>query len=1241
MTAFIGVCKALYDYEPQTPEELAIKEDDLLYLLEKSEVDDWWTVKKRVIGSDSDEPVGLVPSTYVEPAPVISKVKAIYDYEEVQNPDEELTFHENDTFHVFDDKDVDWLLVQSLNSNAFGFVPGNYMEPFDGTAPTGPSVEAPTAIAPPVVTPGNIAALPPPPQHPNRSQSPPVELPEQAPSMPTSSSHAEDHVPGYGEEKEDAPPPKPNRPTSAGTESNRERSRSRVSYYNDDDDADANGADSKRGGNDEYRGGDAYGDRGFNTEYHTWSISEVDGRKKRKCKLSIGNNRIYFQPQKGTPQDWTIDKLTSYDNEKKHMFLEFVDPYKSLELHTGNNDTCQEIMTVIGEYKGVSRDPGLREVEMASKPKRQGNVLYDFSAESQDELTVKQGQSVYILNDKKSKDWWMCELVSTGKRGVVPAQFIDPVKEKSPSSGGLLNSIKKFTKSGGKSPTKPSGGSNNWKDDEEQSMASGSERRNRNRSRSNSAPAKKQRSASTTNKTDFPDPKKTRIWADKSGSFKVDAQFIGCSDGKVHLHKANGVKIAVAAEKLSEEDLIYVERATGFSLEKFKTKTSESKDARESERERRRRLREKEERERDRNLRERELDELRKARDLLDQERAKLHEKDLPPIKPPRPQSVGPPPLSTTATGSTPSQIKKNDYDWFEFFLNCGVDVSNCQRYTINFEREQITEDMMKDINSTMLRTLGLREGDIVRVANYLDTKFGRNTQAQPQIGTATGGMFSEPDGSLKVGLTSNGGAATPAVAQQLLTQNTAPALSSAAADDEAWTVKPAARSELNVSSNQSEFTGSMQDLLDLQPLEPKKKPQNPAPEPNLRDLEPVKTGNSARAPISAVTTGGTNLVPLDPFKTGGHNLLPMATGFVMMPIATGGFMPMQRTGGFSVPQTTFGVQSTGNLLQPQRTSGGLMPISITGGFMPQTSFGIQPTGGVLPLQRTGGALPMSSTGGILNAPPLGSVLPLQKTATGLMPANTTGGFLPFQRTGGTLPLQTTGGFMPLQRTGGGVPSMSFANTNMLPQSTFPNQITGNGYTMPQYNATANITGGANLLPQTSFANQLTGGANTIPQTTFANNLTGGMNMMPQTSFSNNLTGGAMLPQTSFANQMTGGLPQTSFNAQQNTGGFMPMQRTGGIPNFPQAQPAPQLTGGAQFATGLPQNQFTGQQMQQYPNTYNTGVNNVTQGMQNTFISQPALQTQPTGFGFGNGPQQQQSRQANLFNATADNPFGF
>lgn len=69
LSLYIGVYRALYDYAAQSDEELNISADDLLYLLERSEVDDWWKVKKRVIPAgdeEVDEPVGLVPSNYIE-----------------------------------------------------------------------------------------------------------------------------------------------------------------------------------------------------------------------------------------------------------------------------------------------------------------------------------------------------------------------------------------------------------------------------------------------------------------------------------------------------------------------------------------------------------------------------------------------------------------------------------------------------------------------------------------------------------------------------------------------------------------------------------------------------------------------------------------------------------------------------------------------------------------------------------------------------------------------------------------------------------------------------------------------------------------------------------------------------------------------------------------------------------------------------------------------------------------------
>ncbi|CAI4055051.1 hypothetical protein SKDZ_02G1000 [Saccharomyces kudriavzevii ZP591] len=1213
MTVFLGIYRAIYAYEPQTPEELAIEEDDLLYLLHKSDIDDWWTVKKRVIGSDSEEPVGLVPSTYIEEAPILKKVRAIYDYEQVQNADEELTFHENDVFDVLDDKDVDWLLVKSTVSNEFGFIPGNYVEPEEVAAP---KQEQAAGAAP--ALPGSFL---PPPQHSDRAHV---------------LQSKQDQVPAGEQEEEGPPPAMPARPTTTTemteTTATAIRSRSRLSHSDEGND---NGEEEEEDDFYYNSNDNSVGNHDYNTAYHSWNVTEIEGRKKKKAKLSIGNNKINFIPQKGAPHEWSIDKLVSYDNEKKHMFLEFVDPYRSLELHTGNNNTCEEIMNIIGEYKGASRDPGLKEVEMASKSKKRGIVQYNFMAESQDELTVKSGDKVYILDAKKSKDWWMCQLVDSGKSGLVPAQFIEPVRDKKhteSTASGIIKSIKKnFTKSPSRSRSRSRSKSNatasaSWKDDESQNDATNSTVGKRSRKSSLSSHKK-----GSTNAKDFPNPKKSRLWVDRSGTFKVDAEFIGCAKGKIHLHKANGVKIAVAADKLSNEDLAYVEKITGFSLEKFKVSdgsSSHGTDSRDSERERRRRLKEQEEKERDRRLKERELYELKKARELLDEERSRLQEKELPPIKPPRPTSTA----SASNMTSTPSTENGNNnsngnkYDWFEFFLNCGVDVSNCQRYTINFDREQITEDMTSDINNSMLRTLGLREGDIVRVMKYLDKKFGRENNTTIPT-NATGNMFSQPDGSLNAAT----GAETP-LPQQLLPQATAPTPSASSETDDAWTVKPASKSESNLLSKKSEFTGSMQDLLDLQPLEPKKT-STTTPEPNLKELEPVKTGGTPAATASAPA-------PLDPFKTGGNNFLPLSTGFVMMPMYTGSAMlPMQRTGGFVMPQTTFGMQSqaTGGILPVQKTNNGLIAISNTGGaMMPQTTFGATPT--VLPLQKTGGGLiPIATTGGgqfpqtsfnmqAQQQFPTGSILPVQKTANGLISANTGISMPSLQRTGGAM--------MPQPQIMGGA---------MMPQP----QIMG-GAMMPQ----PQITGGA-MMPQTSFgvSQQLTGGAIIAqPQNT-------GSAMMPQTSF-NSLpqnAAGAVMPLQRTGGALntfnTGGavIPQTSFNTQpQITGGFRPqsqfgltLQRTGGIAPLNQNQ----LTGGAMntFNTGG----ILQQQQPQIMNTFNTGGAMQQPQIMSTFntggaMQQPqqqALQNQPTGFGFGNGPQQ--SRQANIFNATASNPFGF
>jgi len=128
---YIAVLKAVYEYQPEADaeDELAITEDQLLLLLERTD-DDWWRVRVKTDSQDDEGKSGLVPSAYVEPAVHTSVVKAIYDYEATQPS--ELSFKEDDILYVFD-KEEDWLLVQSkAGDSKAGYVPANYVEDVSG-----------------------------------------------------------------------------------------------------------------------------------------------------------------------------------------------------------------------------------------------------------------------------------------------------------------------------------------------------------------------------------------------------------------------------------------------------------------------------------------------------------------------------------------------------------------------------------------------------------------------------------------------------------------------------------------------------------------------------------------------------------------------------------------------------------------------------------------------------------------------------------------------------------------------------------------------------------------------------------------------------------------------------------------------------------------------------------------------------------------------------------------------------
>ena len=149
----------------------------------------------------------------------------------------------------------------------------------------------------------------------------------------------------------------------------------------------------------------------------------------------------------------------------------------------------------------------------------------------------------------------------------------------------------------------------------------------------------------------------------------------------------NGVKIAVPVSKISAEDLDYVEKVTGMSIQGGPS----DKDKR---------------------------------------------------------VAIKSPTESSRPMIGASIEPRKPDYDWFQFFLSCDVSLGLCDRYAQAFVKDSIDESVLPDVDSSILRNLGLREGDIIKVMRHLDAKFGRTKSKDGE--TSEGGLFSGPGGVLK-----------------------------------------------------------------------------------------------------------------------------------------------------------------------------------------------------------------------------------------------------------------------------------------------------------------------------------------------------------------------------------------------------------------------------------------------------------------------------------------------------------
>jgi hypothetical protein len=642
-----------------------------------------------------------------------------------------LSFAEDAALEVYDTTDPDWTLVGAKGE--FGFAPANYIELAEVAPPTPkrptqpahheaeePGPPTPSSSPSPVNSPaaalagiiqqrtgGGIGgttrrAISPPPQiqaAPRRVQFTPEESEDEAPPP----------MPRRPISEAISPPPRQTRFADSPREIPRETPRSpiespgiissppirQVSRSMDDEPQQS--------------------PRGYHI-YNIFEMVEVMGKNKKMpvtLGINIAKGIIMISGEKErSSKEWSADKLTHYSIEGKHVFMELVRPSKSIDFHAGAKDTAHEIVSALGDLAGMVRAEGLREVFAAvngTGPKR-GKMVYEFMAQGEDEVTVAEGDEVIILDDTKSGEWWMIRRLKNNKEGVVPSNYVEVIGAVQPETPSAASGLRSFVEQNRldeeqaaraaakkkKDDNDPENGLQLPKRNSSLMPADDTKRQSSQKDKRSSRDTKSEKKSSRYNSVRkgekltkaVPDSSKVRTWTDRSGSFKVEAEFIGLRDEKIHLHKLNGVKIAVPVPKMSKEDLDYVEKATGKSL-----------------------------------------GDLRPVADIIKQ--------------------------NSSRSGSSGAQIersKKSEYDWFDFFLSSGVDPNICQRYASAFDRDQMGEEVLPDINPSVLRTLGLKEGDILRVMKFLDTKFGRKRVNFAEGGEegANGGLFSGPGGSLK-----------------------------------------------------------------------------------------------------------------------------------------------------------------------------------------------------------------------------------------------------------------------------------------------------------------------------------------------------------------------------------------------------------------------------------------------------------------------------------------------------------
>ncbi|KAF1802942.1 hypothetical protein FB192DRAFT_1434352 [Mucor lusitanicus] len=723
---YVQVCRALYDYESRTEDELSIKENDILYIIEKED-DDWWRAELKQQNGEDQGPVGLVPADYLEEVTPIGRVRAEFDYAAQQ--EEELSFEEGDEMDLLEQDDPDWFL-QGRNWLGTKQLCARRRRPFRGS----PREQQQQQQQDPIPTPPVVAQT---------SMAPPAVQPIL--------SH-----------------------TTGSTTATREVIADDAQSWNVHE-YDAAKKKKKKGKGSLFVGNGmiCYGsETDKSLPVQQYPILDV-------TKYLYDGKNLHIEID-GAKQA-VLDLQASSKSEAKAILVKISDSTRAAQMSNTHLSLASQkqiaapapaippMTSSSSSYEAAVASPSPQphydeqqpqedEEEESNCVPKWGISIYSFQAEGGDELSVEENEQIYVLDYERTDGWWRVQKVD-GDVGLVPSSYVqfddeegnehehdhstaavgaaglgaaaaaaaaassrhdnvEEIRRKRAEEERALQQQRvaedrarevqrrkeqeeqdrkrrqQEEEARRRREQEEEEEARRRREEERQREEEERERRRQVQEAAKRAEAARQkqleedykrkeaerkaslaRSASKTRHQDLPkpDPTKIRTWTDRSGSFKVEAQFIDFHNGKLRLHKLNGVKIDVPVEKMCAEDVRWVENHT----------------------------------------------------------RSPSQDDEITPAMPPRPpqQAAAPP---APAVAAQPPQKKLNErWDWFDWFMIIGIPMQQSLQYAASFKAEKLDDSDIPNLTHKQMKTLGLKEEHVQRVERYIETGQPEETTEQ------------------------------------------------------------------------------------------------------------------------------------------------------------------------------------------------------------------------------------------------------------------------------------------------------------------------------------------------------------------------------------------------------------------------------------------------------------------------------------------------------------------------------